>query len=108
MGDANASIPTPEPVLYRPMFAAAAAHATSVTFVSQAALADEVPARLGLRTRVEAVRNCRALRKQDMVHNGATPVIEVDPETYAVHADGELMTCEPAAVLPLAQRYFLF
>jgi urease subunit alpha len=108
MGDANASIPTPEPVLYRPMFAPAVSHATSVTFVSQAALADELPARLGLRTRVEAVRGCRALGKRGMIHNSATPAIEVDPETYAVRADGELMTCEPAAALPLAQRYFLF
>jgi urease subunit alpha len=108
MGDANASIPTPEPVLYRPMFGAAAAHATCLTFVSQAALAAGVPTALGLRTRVEAVRNCRALGKRDMVHNSATPTIEVDPETYQVRADGELMTCEAASVLPLAQRYFLF
>src|ERR1700753_3323422 len=92
MGDANASIPTPEPVLYRPMFGAAAAHATSLTFVSQAALAAGVPPALGLRPRVEAVRNCRALGKRDMVNNSATPTIEVDPETYQVRADGELMT----------------
>jgi urease subunit alpha len=108
MGDPNASIPTPEPVLYRPMFAAAAPHATTITFLSRAGLEADVPARLGLRTRVESVGNCRTLGKRDMVHNDATPRIEVDPETYAVRADGQLLTCEAATVLPMAQRYFLF
>jgi urease subunit alpha len=108
MGDANASIPTPQPVLYRPMFGAfgAATQAIACTFVSAASL--ERVARLGLRKRTVAVRNCRKIGKADMVHNSATPRIEVDPETYEVRADGELLTCEPAAVLPLAQRYFLF
>jgi urease subunit alpha len=108
MGDPNASIPTPEPVLYRPMFAAATPHSTCVTFVSRAALQAEVPRRLGLRKRVEPVRQTRALGKRHMVRNAAIPVIEVDPATYAVTADGVRLTCEPAVVLPLAQRYFLF
>ena len=108
MGDPNASIPTPEPVLYRPMFGAATPRSTGVTFVSQAALEAEVPRQLGLQKRVEAVRGTRGLRKHDMVRNSATPTIEVDPATYAVHADGVHLTSEPAAVLPLAQRYFLF
>jgi urease subunit alpha len=110
MGDPNASIPTPQPVLYRPMFAAhgRAIGATAVTFVSGAALAAEVPRRLGLARRAVAVRGCRGLGKRDMIHNGALPRIEVDPETYEVRADGERLTCEPARVLPMAQRYFLF
>ncbi|HET6382711.1 MAG TPA: urease subunit alpha [Armatimonadota bacterium] len=110
MGDANASIPTPQPVLYRPMFGAfgGATHATSVTFTSKAAADDGIAARLGLQKRVAAVSDCRAISKADMVLNSATPHIEVDPETYEVRADGELLTCEPASVLPLAQRYFLF
>jgi urease subunit alpha len=108
MGDPNASIPTPEPVLYRPMFAAAAPHATTLTFVSQAALDRDVPALLGLRTRVATVRGCRTLGKRDMVNNDATPDIDVNPDTYVVRADGEVLTCEPASVLPMAQRYFLF
>ena len=110
MGDANASIPTPEPVLPRPMFAAhgAAIQATSVTFVSAAAVAADVAGRLGLRKRLAAVANTRTLGKGDMVRNDLLPVIEVDPETYEVRADGELLTSEPAAELPLAQRYFLF
>jgi len=107
-GDPNASIPTPEPVLYRPMFAAATPRSTTITFVSQAALEADVPRLLRLRTRVEAVRNTRQLGKRDMVHNAALPHIEVDPATYAVYADGEHLTSEPAAVLPMAQRYFLF
>ena len=108
MGDANASIPTPQPVLYRPMFGSfgGATAATSVTFVSKAAL--EAGIGEGFAKRAVAVKNCRAIGKRDMVHNSATPAIEVDPETYEVRADGELLTCEPAAVLPLAQRYFLF
>jgi urease subunit alpha len=108
MGDANASIPTPEPVLYRPMFAAAAPHATTLTFMSQAGIESGLPGQLGMRTRVERVTGCRGLGKRDMVRNDATPVIEVDPERYEVRADGELLTCEPASVLPMAQRYFLF
>ena len=110
MGDANASIPTPQPVTYRPMFGAfgLATAATSFTFVSQAALAAGVPEQLGLRKQVAAVQQCRNVGKADMVHNDATPTIEVDPESYEVHVDGEVLTCEPAEVLPLAQRYFLF
>lgn len=110
MGDANASIPTPQPVHYRPMFAsfAGSRHATSLTFVSQAALAAGVPEKLGLQKRIGVVKGCRNLQKKDLIHNGATPRIEVDPQTYQVRADGQLLWCEPAEVLPLAQRYFLF
>jgi len=110
MGDPNASIPTPQPVHYRPMFGAlgGARHATSVTFVSRAALEDGVPQRLHLAKRAVAVAGTRTIRKRDLVHNGALPVIEVDPQTYEVRADGELLVCEPAVTLPLAQRYFLF
>jgi urease subunit alpha len=110
MGDPNASIPTPQPVLYRPMFAAVgrARGTTSITFVSAAALAADVPRRLGLARQAVAVRGCRALGKRDMIHNDALPRLEVDAETYEVRADGILLTCEPARVLPMAQRYFLF
>ena len=109
MGDPNASIPTPQPVHYRPMFASfGKALKTSVTFVSQAALSNSAVQALGLTKPLEAVRGCRSVKKADMIHNSATPVIDVDPETYVVRADGELLTCEPAEVLPLAQRYFLF
>jgi urease subunit alpha len=110
MGDPNASIPTPQPVHYRLMFGAlgGARHATCVTFVSQAALADGIGARLGLRRRLSPVAGTRKIRKRDMVHNDALPAIEVDPQTYEVRADGLLLTCEPATSLPLAQRYFLF
>lgn len=110
MGDANASIPTPQPVLYRPMFGAfgRAPYSTSVTFTSQAAIDAGVPAKLGLGKRAVAVRNCRTIAKGDMVLNNATPRLEVDAETYEVRADGELLTCEPLSELPLAQRYFLF
>src|SRR5690606_29460270 len=109
MGDPNASIPTPQPVHYRPMFGAfGRALKTSVTFVSQAALASPAVAALGLHKPLVAVRGCRSVGKADMVLNDATPAIEVDPETYIVRADGELLACEPAAVLPMAQRYFLF
>jgi urease subunit alpha len=110
MGDPNASIPTPQPVHYRPMFGAlgGARAATSVSFVSQAALADNLGERLGLRKRLVAVTGTRRLRKGDLVLNDYLPHIEVDPQTYEVRADGQLLTCEPAAVLPLAQRYFLF
>ncbi len=110
MGDANASIPTPQPVFYRPMFGSfgRAISSTGLAFVSKAALEAGVPAKIGLVKRAVAVGNCRNIGKKDMIHNSATPKLEVDPETYEVRADGELLTCEPASVLPLAQRYFLF
>jgi urease subunit alpha len=110
MGDPNASIPTPQPVHYRPMFAAfgSAISATSLTFVSKAALSAGVKERLGLTKTLVAVENTRSIGKASLVHNGATPKIDVDAETYEVRADGQLLTCAPAAVLPMAQRYFLF
>jgi urease subunit alpha len=110
MGDPNASIPTPQPVRYRPMFAAygAAVQSTSMTFLSRAAVEDGVATRLGLRKMTAAVRGCRGLAKSAMIHNAYCPRIEVDAETYEVRADGQLLTCEPARVLPMAQRYFLF
>ncbi len=110
MGDPNASIPTPQPVLYRPMFGAfgGATAATGITFVSQASLKAGVPKRLALKKIVAGVKNCRKIGKKDMLHNSATPDIQVDPETYEVTVDGRAITCEPAKVLPLAQRYFLF
>ncbi|PWC81185.1 urease subunit alpha [Azospirillum sp. TSH100] len=110
MGDPNASIPTPQPVHYRPMFGAfgRAMQASSVTFVSAKALELEVGRQLGLHRELIAVQGTRTVGKKDMIHNDATPHIEVDPETYEVRADGQLLTCEPADVLPMAQRYFLF
>jgi urease subunit alpha len=111
MGDPNASIPTPQPVHYRPMFGAfgAARRATALTFVSQAAMEEDVAGRIGLTRPLAAVRNCRGgISKRSMLHNDALPRIEVDPETYEVRADGVLLVCEPAKVLPMAQRYFLF
>jgi urease subunit alpha len=110
MGDPSASIPTPQPVRYRPMFASygGAVSSTSMTFVSKAALEDGVPSRLGLRKMISAVSRCRGLRKADMVNNAYCPKMEVDAETYEVRADGQLLTCEPARVLPMAQRYYLF
>ncbi|HNB63667.1 MAG TPA: urease subunit alpha [Rhodocyclaceae bacterium] len=109
MGDPNASIPTPQPVHYRPMFGSfGKALKTSVTFVSQAALKNPAVAALGLSKPLVAVSGTRTLSKADMVHNGATPEITVDPETYVVKADGVHLVCEPATELPLAQRYFLF
>lgn len=110
MGDPNASIPTPQPVFGRPMFASfgLSLARSSITFVSQAAYDAGIAEKLGLRKRVEPVRNCRGIGKKDMIHNDATPAIEVDPETYRVTVDGELAECEPADVLPMAQRYFLF
>src|SRR5262245_31796692 len=110
MGDANASIPTPQPVYYRRMFGSlgGALAKTCVTFVSGAAEEAGIPAQLGLRKRIVTVRNTRALRKRDMILNDALPHMQVDPQTYEVRADGELLTCEPLAELPLAQRYFLF
>jgi urease subunit alpha len=110
MGDPNASIPTPQPTFYRPQFGAAgkAVASTSVTFVSAASLAKGKLKQLDLSRRLEAVKRCRKIGKADMVLNDAMPKIEVDPETYTVKADGEVLTCEPAKVLPMAQRYFLF
>ncbi|HEV7609357.1 MAG TPA: urease subunit alpha [Steroidobacteraceae bacterium] len=110
MGDPNASIPTPQPVHYRPMFGALAGAraATCVSFVSQAGLASGMAGKLGLKKRLVAVKNTRTVRKKDLVLNDYQPKIEVDSQTYEVRADGELLRCEPASVLPLAQRYFLF
>ncbi len=110
MGDPNASIPTPQPVHYRPMFASfgGALHETSVSFVSGAAVDAGIGERLGLRRRLVGVHGCRSVQKKDLVLNDWQPHMEVDPETYEVRADGELLTCEPMAELPLAQRYFLF
>jgi len=110
MGDPNASIPTPQPVHYRPMFGAfgGARAATRMTFLSQAALHAGVHQQLGLQSRIGVARGCRTITKKDMVLNDYLPAIEVDPQTYQVRADGELLICEPARVLPMAQRYFLF
>jgi len=111
MGDPNASIPTPQPVHYRPMFAALgqAPRRSAVGFVSKSALAGGIRERFGLAKELIAVDNTRGgLGKASMIHNSAMPHIEVDPETYEVRADGELLTCEPAHELPMAQRYFLF
>lgn len=110
MGDPNASIPTPQPVHYRPMFASAggALPRSSLTFVSQAALAADVGGRFGLAKTLSAVRGTRTVSKRDMVHNDWQPHVTVDPETYQVVANGQLLMCEPATVLPMAQRYFLF
>jgi urease subunit alpha len=110
MGDANASIPTPQPVLYRPMFGSfgGATAATSLTFLSKVAYEAGLQDKIGLRKAVSAVKNCRKIGKADMIHNSATPVLEVNPETYEVRADGVLLTCAPAVELPMAQRYFLF
>jgi len=110
MGDPNASIPTPQPVHYRPMFAGfgRALQASSVTFVSQAAAEADIGRKLGLARLVLPVKNCRNIGKAQMVNNNACPDIQVDSETYEVRADGELLSCEPASELPLAQRYFLF
>ena len=110
MGDANASIPTPQPVHYRPMFASygGSRHATCLTFISQAAADAGVPETLGLKKQIAVVKGCRDVQKTDLIHNGYLPVIDVDPQTYQVKADGVLLWCEPADVLPMAQRYFLF
>ena len=110
MGDANASIPTPQPVYMRPMFGSygGAIATTSFTFISQAAMARDIPNQLGLKKQVLTVKGTRNISKRDLKLNDALPVMEVDPETYEVRADGELLTCEPASVLPMAQRYFLF
>lgn len=110
MGDPNASIPTPEPIISRPMFGAfgRALTSTSLTFLSQAGLDRGIPQKLGLQKRVAVVKNCRSIKKRDLKLNDYLPKIEVDPETYVVTADGVRRTCEPAVVLPMAQRYFLF
>jgi len=110
MGDPNASIPTPQPVVYRPMFGSLgrAKYSTCMTFVSKAALEKNIPEKLGLQKIVKPVSGIRSLSKKDMILNGETPEIEVDPQTYEVKVDGKLVTCEPAEVLPMAQRYFLF
>jgi urease subunit alpha len=110
MGDPNASIPTPQPAFYRPMFGALgrAKYATSYTFISQAALDQGIPQQLGLQKAVLAVQSCRSIGKAAMIHNSAVPHVEVDPETYVVKADGEVLSCEPAERLSLTQRYFLF
>ena len=110
MGDPNASISTPQPVHYRPMYGVLgrALGSTGVTFVSQAALDDGIGHKLKLNKQLVAVKGIRSIRKKDMIHNGLTPKLEVDPQTYKVRVDGELITCEPAEILPMAQRYFLF
>ena len=110
MGDPNASIPTPQPVHYRPMFGAygKARQATTMTFISQAAMAAGIPEQLKLANRIGVVKGCRTVKKKDMLLNDWQPNLEVDPQTYQVRADGELLTCEPADILPMAQRYFLF
>ncbi|MFJ2321353.1 urease subunit alpha [Pseudomonas sp. NPDC087817] len=110
MGDANASIPTPQPVHYRPMFASygGSLHATSLTFISQAAQEAGLPQALGLKKKIAVVKGCREVQKTDLIHNDYLPNIDVDPQTYQVKADGVLLWCEPADVLPMAQRYFLF
>ncbi len=110
MGDPNASIPTPQPVHYRPMFAGfgGALAAGAVTFVSQAGIDAGIAESLGLAKALVAVQGTRTIGKKDMIHNNATPVMEIDPETYEVRADGEHLTCEPASELAMAQRYFLF
>ncbi len=110
MGDPNASIPSPQPVHYRPMFGAfgRARHETSISFVSGTSLEKGMLDSAGLQSRLIPVKACRAIGKKDMIHNTYQPHMEVDPQTYEVRADGELLTCEPASVLPMAQRYFLF
>ena len=110
MGDANASIPTPQPVIYRPMYGSygGALHSTSLTFLSRAAMHSGLREKLGLKKKTVAVKHCRGITKKDMINNDALPRIEVDPDTYEVRADGVLLTCEAAQVLPMAQRYFLF
>jgi len=110
MGDANASIPTPQPVHYRPMFGSygGALAQGSLTFVSQAGIAAGVPARAGLHKAIATVKGCRSVTKRDMIHNDWLPRMEIDAQTYEVRADGQLLTCEPATELPMAQKYFLF
>lgn len=110
MGDPNASIPTPQPVHYRPMFGAfgGAIAKTSLTFVSRNGLRNDIGTKFGLQKTLSAVKNIRTIGKKDMIHNHYLPVMEIDAQSYAVRADGQLLTCEPAVSLPMAQRYFLF
>jgi urease subunit alpha len=110
MGDPNASIPTPQPVIYRHMFGAygKALHHTCITFVSKTSLEKNIVQQYNLQKIVKAVSNCRAISKKDLVHNDGTPQIDVNPENYEVRVDGEHITCEPMKELPLTQRYFLF
>lgn len=110
MGDPNASIPSPQPVRYRPMFASfgGAKNATNLSFISQAAAEENIGEQLGLQSQLAICKDCRIVTKNDMIHNSYQPEIDVDPETYEVKADGVLLTCEPAVSLPMAQRYFLF
>ena len=110
MGDPNASIPSPQPVHYRPMFGAfgKARSSTSLTFISQASFNADIVSQLGLQSEAAVVKGCRTIGKKDMIHNNYLPKIEVDSQTYEVRADGELLVCEPAHILPMAQRYFLF
>jgi urease subunit alpha len=110
MGDANASIPTPQPVHYRPMFGSygGVLPATNLTFVSGSALRNDIGRQLGLKKRLSGVHDCRRIKKQHMVHNAYLPKMEIDAQTYRVRADGQLLTCDPATVLPMAQKYFLF
>jgi urease subunit alpha len=110
MGDPNASIPTPQPVHYRPMFGGfgGAIAKGSLSFVSQAGLAGGIKERFGLAKTLVAVKNIRGVQKRHMIHNDYAPAMEVDAQTYSVRADGQLLTCEPATSLPMTQRYFLF
>ena len=110
MGDPNASIPTPQPSHYRPMFGAlgAARNSTCMSFLSRAAVEAGIPEEIGLRNQIGTVAGTRELRKADLIHNHYQPDIEVDPRTYEVRADGNLLTCDPVSELPMAQRYFLF
>lgn len=110
MSPENASIPTPQPVHFRPMFGSFGSSLTqsSITFVSKAGLALDVGGKFALKKRLSAVQNIRQVKKADMVHNDLAPAMDIDPQSYAVKANGELLTCEAATVLPMAQRYFLF
>jgi urease subunit alpha len=110
MGDPNASIPTPQPVIMRNMFGAfgAAAHKTAVTFVSQAGIDNNIAEKYGVKKELLPVVNCRTVGKKDMIHNDATPNIEINPENYEVTVNGKVITCEPLEVVPLGQLYFLF
>ncbi len=110
MGDPNASIPTPQPVHYRSMFGSygSACHATSMLLLPKVAMEDDLPSKIKLNSKIGIVSNTRNIGKKDMIHNYYQPDIEVDPQLYTVRADGVLLTCEPADILPMSQRYFLF
>ncbi|MDX1326750.1 MAG: urease subunit alpha, partial [Arenibacter sp.] len=110
MGDPNGSIPTPQPILMRSMYGSlgSAVHKTCATFVSKAAMNNNIKEKFGLKKTLHAVTNCRSVSKKDLIHNDKTPVIEVNPETYEVKVDGKVLTCDPIDIVPLAQRYFLF